>query len=915
MRKLFIPIGLALFTSFQGLGGLPLLAATSIIASEGSSQSVSVSFSDAIQTYQEGNYQDAIAQWNVLLLKAEVQENPILLGQAWNYLALAQLKLNQGEAAQEAIQKSLTYLTPSETQPISTVQQQSLAQAFNTLGQIQLEQGQHEKATASWEKSEAIYRKLNDKTGLQGSLMNQALALEQGGFLRRACFTILEAVDVERQCNFVDGESAEPFIAAFSRQADPRFQAIALHNFSKIVLKLGNLSLAETLIKQNKALSQQHPMILNRIQITEAFIAYSRYQAYRQEASRARTRRIAKALQHNVITQAQKTENLYRQIVSQGGANPHHYPVQVDYLAFLIDYQFWLQDNQLDYGEVETQMRSQISHLNRLSPSTAWNQAAQFSQIKHAESLIRLLEKDKTQYSDVTTTITNLLQPLIIETGKSATQTPAFAYGALGRFYEIQQQWSLAQQSTESAISVLHSSPNTDISYRWQWQLGRILAAQGERDRAIEAYEQALIALQSIRKDLGSLNRNAQLSFRDQIEPSYREFVALLLDGDTPNTQALAQARGVIDRLQVSEVEDFLLQNCITASLASIDAYIEEQATNSALIYTIVQNDHVDVIVKMPGSDDIQFHRVNQSQVQFDQFLKDFRRSLQTKLPSARRTSQRQGKQLYDWLIAPFETQFQEQNIDTLVFVLDGALRDIPMATLFTGEEYLIKKYAIAVTPGLQVLEAGHQAGTVPEAIVAGASEGDRTLGLPALPAVRREIQQIQSTLPDTKVLLDDAFSTNTLQSSLEASTASIIHIATHGQFSSNPEETFIVTGNGERLDIDELGNLLRQRTRSQSLELLFLSACQTLAGDRWAALGMAGVAIRSGAQSTIASIWSADDEASAELVTRFYQKLSDGSGRSKAEALRLAQIEMLDNPRFTLPVYWSPYVLIGNWQ
>ncbi|MEM6752132.1 MAG: filamentous hemagglutinin N-terminal domain-containing protein [Cyanobacteria bacterium P01_C01_bin.38] len=77
-----------------------------------------------------------------------------------------------------------------------------------------------------------------------------------------------------------------------------------------------------------------------------------------------------------------------------------------------------------------------------------------------------------------------------------------------------------------------------------------------------------------------------------------------------------------------------------------------------------------------------------------------------------------------------------------------------------------------------------------------------------------------------------------------------------------------------------------------------------------------AGVAVRSGARSTIATLWRVNDEASANLIEQFYQQLTEAKkiGISKAEALRQAQINILKNPEYRAPYYWASYVLLGNW-
>jgi CHAT domain-containing protein len=137
--------------------------------------------------------------------------------------------------------------------------------------------------------------------------------------------------------------------------------------------------------------------------------------------------------------------------------------------------------------------------------------------------------------------------------------------------------------------------------------------------------------------------------------------------------------------------------------------------------------------------------------------------------------------------------------------------------------------------------------------------------------------------------------------------------LATHGQFSSNADNTFILTWDG-RINVKQLDQLLRSREGKLSpIELLVLSACQTATGDKRAALGMAGVAVRSGARSTLASLWSVSDRSTAFLMIKFYRELGKPE-ITKAEALRRAQVALLHQDDYTSPYYWAPFVLLGNW-
>lgn len=120
------------------------------------------------------------------------------------------------------------------------------------------------------------------------------------------------------------------------------------------------------------------------------------------------------------------------------------------------------------------------------------------------------------------------------------------------------------------------------------------------------------------------------------------------------------------------------------------------------------------------------------------------------------------------------------------------------------------------------------------------------------------------------------------------------------------------------KIKVNELSGVLKtvQISRNNALELLVLSACETAAGDTRSALGLAGVAVRSGARSTVATLWRVNDEASAMLISEFYNQLVQGVkiGVSKGEALRRAQVSILKNPKYQSPYYWGAYVLLGNW-
>jgi CHAT domain-containing protein len=231
------------------------------------------------------------------------------------------------------------------------------------------------------------------------------------------------------------------------------------------------------------------------------------------------------------------------------------------------------------------------------------------------------------------------------------------------------------------------------------------------------------------------------------------------------------------------------------------------------------------------------------------------------------------------------------------------------MAVLYDGKQYLVEKYSIALTPGLQLVDPRPLPQRQLKALTAGLSESRRNFA--PLEFVESELEQIQSEIP-SDVLLNQQFTSTTLDNKINSSPVPVVHLATHGQFSSQAEETFILAWD-KPINVNELDQLLRTIEQSQSgtLELLVLSACETAAGDKRAALGLAGVAVRAGARSTLASLWLVDDESTALLMSHFYQELK--TGVSKAEALRRAQLVLLQG-KYQHPRLWAAFVLLGNW-
>jgi CHAT domain-containing protein len=177
---------------------------------------------------------------------------------------------------------------------------------------------------------------------------------------------------------------------------------------------------------------------------------------------------------------------------------------------------------------------------------------------------------------------------------------------------------------------------------------------------------------------------------------------------------------------------------------------------------------------------------------------------------------------------------------------------------------------------------------------------------------VAEELEAIQRLYPGT-LLLNKDFLVPRVEKELKEGLFTILHVASHGQFETDVRKSFLLTFD-DKLTMEKLSQYIGLlRFREEPLELLTLSACQTAAGDDRAALGLAGVSIKAGARSALATLWFINDQASSALVSEFYRQLQDSSV-SKAVALQRAQLKMLEEPAFDHPAYWAPFLLLNNW-
>ncbi|MEO1431265.1 MAG: CHAT domain-containing protein [Cyanobacteria bacterium J06633_8] len=800
------------------------------------------------QFYDEGKLIQAAQIWKEAV--KEFEKKGELRNQilANNYLSVVYQDLGKWEAANTSINNALKL--------VKTIDDGLLyAQVLNTSGSLQLKRGNAQTALDIWKQSEQIYRKFDDVTGIVLSQINQAQALQNLGFYRRGRVK-LEQVAIE-----------------LDNLPDSLIKARGLRSLGNILQAVGDSDNSQKVLLQSLNIAQK----LN----------------YSTDVAQALLILGNSAKVNNDISTAL---DYYQQAAAIAPDNSSKLSAKINQFSLLI---------KTEQSAPALELYTEIKNLFLVLPSSRFSV---YSRVNLAQTLIdnQLEGIDYRELGEILAIALKQAREL------QDIRAESYAVGQLGHLYEQTNQFSEALNLTRNGLNLANNIQASDIAATLLWQQGRIYKAKGNQKAAITAYSQAVDNLESLRQDLVQMNPNIQFSFRDEVEPVYRELVQLLLqDVDKLNPQIkqqrLEKSRQIIEGLQVAELENFLRAACLTYQPQPIEQ-IDKKA---AVIYPIIIDNRLEVVLSLPNRP-LEHYGTKILPEEETKIFNQLRQSLNPAfLPSEVLPP---AQKVYDWLIRPIEAELEKSEIKTLVFVLDGFLRSLPMSVLHDGEKFIIEKYNIALTPSLQLFESRNLPPQQLKALTGGLTQPRQ--GFSALPAVDTEITQISNYLK-TQTLLNEKFTRPQVQNKIESAPFSVIHLATHGQFSSTAEDTFLLTWK-DKINVKDLGKWLKSPSSNlrnrEPIELLVLSACQTAKGDNRAALGLAGVAVRSGARSTLATLWSVQDKSTTDLVTEFYRLLTQ-SGTTKAQALRKAQLSLLKDTKYQHPYYWSPFVLIGNWQ
>lgn len=264
------------------------------------------------------------------------------------------------------------------------------------------------------------------------------------------------------------------------------------------------------------------------------------------------------------------------------------------------------------------------------------------------------------------------------------------------------------------------------------------------------------------------------------------------------------------------------------------------------------------------------------------------------------------AQQLYRQLISPIEPLLAGRS--KLIIVPHGVLHYVPFAALHDGSQFLLDKYAFRLLPSASVVKyLRDQQTRKPGGILA---FGNPDLGDPKydLRFAEEEARAIIQTVPNSRaVLRKEATETALRENSAEFN---YLHFATHGKFNADaPLNSALILA--KDATSDGLLTVSKLYSMRIDIDLATLSACETGLGkiaNGDDVVGLTRGFLYAGVSTIVASLWQVDDQATSELMRRFYEGLKN---KDKREALREAQI--FAREKYAHPYYWAAFQLTGN--
>jgi len=488
----------------------------------------------------------------------------------------------------------------------------------------------------------------------------------------------------------------------------------------------------------------------------------------------------------------------------------------------------------------------------------------------------------------------------------------SLASGYVAKILEESGLYEQALQKTRYAIFTAEQNKYDEILYKWHWQAGKLFNIMDKKKQAIDSYRRAILILSDIREELFSGTRLKVDIFDIEIKPVYLELSKIYLDQadiescSKEKEKNILLARNVMEDLKSAELSDYFEDECVFTKRKSSTNSLNRTPEGVALLYPIALPERLTIIIILPNT--ITHYNINIRYEELNKLVRNYRKYIQKRSSNEFLEI---SQKLHHLLIHSVEKDLIAANIHTLLVAPDGVLRLIPFASLHDEKQFLIEKYAIVTIPAISLIDTDPPHKQKTKILVAGLSSSVQDFS--SLPAVRDELKEVKRIMNGQTLFLNEAFTVSNIQNEFRNNNYDIVHFATHGVFGGTGKNSFLLTYDSQ-LDMNILEDIISiNKYRNHQVDMLTLSACQTALGNERAALGLAGVAVKAGVRSAVATLWYVDDQATSLAVRELYRQLK--KNMTTAKALQNAQKMLISKRKYWHPIYWAPFLLIGNWH
>ncbi|WP_293067145.1 tetratricopeptide repeat protein [Moorena sp. SIO4A5] len=577
--------------------------------------------------YDSGRFAEAVDVLEQALESNQTQGDKLSEAMVLSNLSLAYQQLGLWTQAKNAIANSEKILRSLKATDKSTGYLQVLAQSLMIKGSIELGSSEAKAAMESWEQAAVTYGELGDEAGQIRSRINIAQALQELGMYKRA-LNLLNQVE-----------------ESLTAQPDSLNKAIGLRSLGNMRQLVGELSQSRETLEKSLEIARNLP---SSEEISATLFSLGNTARAQQELDEA--------------------IDYYQQAFDESLDPITKLEAQLNQLSLLIDNKRIAQAQALIpqiWPQLESLPLSRRSIYLRINfaQSLMKDEVRSIKDERNVQTSAKRLQLSAKTGVEPSYEIAKILATAVQQAkALGDKRAEAYALGSLGQLYQKNQQLPESQDLTQQALKLAQEINAPDISYRWQWQLGRILKQQGEEQNAIAAYTEAVNTLKSLRSDLVAVNQEVRFTFRESVEPVYREFVQLLLQSDSRNSNPdnLEKAREIIESLQLAELDNYFRSACLNATPVVIDQVIDQVDTKAALIYPIILPESVDIIIRLPQQQ-LRHYRTELPQDQTESTLEELRKFLQQ---VHRRAFLPMSQQVYNWVIRPIEEDLANSQVE-----------------------------------------------------------------------------------------------------------------------------------------------------------------------------------------------------------------------------------------------------------